>query len=875
MMMASKSYEKHPAHKAFYDALIQSLFVDEDDMDKVTAAADPSTQVKRKHDDQDEDPTIGSDQGKEKKRLRKDTQPSKKSSASKESSKDNAPKNNWFKQPPRPPTPDPEWNKCQSVDDQLEKTWFNDLVSAEKDSLTFDELMTTPINFSKFTENRLKLDKITKADLVGPVYKLLNASTFERSPRSSNHPCRTLLQQRSLISKVKKLGKEVYHVDHKDKGYKVELVGIEDMIPKQWSVVKVDYNKDVAFGISHWGPKRQMFYRSQINKLSRHDVYSTLKILSVFSMMVDKKFGYGYLEEIVDMLLLVVQHKLFHLNGDVIVDLAVALRMFTKRIVIQKRVEDVQLGRLMRADELYKFSDRTLKSVRDTLHHRLLNFRLGYNKGMPRRKWSAMGQRRSGIMVNLMDKKLLKRRIMQNLERLVGARELGADYRLMQVILHSIHSNDGNPTSANIQQALQQEKHEEATTSYADLKMEITGFHDATYRSNDNTNTTLRNNEKILAQFKTQNVLINLKEVHEAFKEDHALNKKVIDATEAYTKNLSSLTKLLTLNDHLAKWAESFASMAWSTDTADIKAMMTTILCAFRGQPFFAPSGSVPMPTLALTGILATVGGRAEEKKETPSHTKGEQADMVTEEHMEEKEVDGKIIQILNDQLQEYLDKKEMMDRAMKEAQLTKPVIKKVAAEIISETEVHIKGTKDFIKHQNAHFKVLTRGHSGEALVKMALRKKRNNEPGNFDVQRNFKFGDFSISEWDELSIIILKKKNKMVSELMTSLSNKYERLKQILGELGISLSLPISKQDISLPRRKGKAIELEPETYIDGLHCHRELPEGVKFVNNLVIKEHEHRFSMLMIQMINERPEKDRIMSKRVNLESLGYTDV
>nr|GFC94524.1 hypothetical protein [Tanacetum cinerariifolium] len=69
---------------------------------------------------------------------------------------------------------------------------------------------------------------------------------------------------------------------------------------------------------------------------------------------VDKQSGYGYLEEIVvrradrqlytfkkgdfinlhlndieDMILLVVQHKLFHLYGDVLVDLAVALRMFT------------------------------------------------------------------------------------------------------------------------------------------------------------------------------------------------------------------------------------------------------------------------------------------------------------------------------------------------------------------------------------------------------------------------------------------------------------------------------------------------------------------------------------------------------------------
>ncbi|GJY64686.1 hypothetical protein Tco_0466146 [Tanacetum coccineum] len=80
---------------------------------------------------------------------------------------------------------------------------------------------------------------------------------------------------------------------------------------------------------------------------------------------------------------------------------------------------------------------------------------------MPIRKWSAMDQRRSGIMVNLNDKQLLERRIIRNLERLVGARELETDYGLMQqrnirVILHSVHSNDGNPTSANIKQALRQ-----------------------------------------------------------------------------------------------------------------------------------------------------------------------------------------------------------------------------------------------------------------------------------------------------------------------------------------------------------------------------------------------------------------------------------
>nr|GEU96958.1 hypothetical protein [Tanacetum cinerariifolium] len=75
--------------------------------------------------------------------------------------------------------------------------------------------------------------------------------------------------------------------------------------------------------------------------------------------------------------------------------------------------------RVMRADELYKFSDGTLKLVHDELHHRILNFRLGYNKEMSRRKWSAMYKRRSELMVELIDKQMRERRIKRNLERLV------------------------------------------------------------------------------------------------------------------------------------------------------------------------------------------------------------------------------------------------------------------------------------------------------------------------------------------------------------------------------------------------------------------------------------------------------------------------
>ncbi|GJZ92435.1 hypothetical protein Tco_0664500 [Tanacetum coccineum] len=157
----------------------------------------------------DQDPTAGSDQGKKKRRKGKYLESSKDKvqtgsfskgkNESKPSSTDkpmnaeeplheaklNVEEPILDDQPPRPPTPDPEWNQDQAVDNGPEQTWLNDLVNVEKDSLTFDELIATPIDFSKFDMNRLKLDKISKVDSVGPVYKLLKG---DRCPYDLSKP---------------------------------------------------------------------------------------------------------------------------------------------------------------------------------------------------------------------------------------------------------------------------------------------------------------------------------------------------------------------------------------------------------------------------------------------------------------------------------------------------------------------------------------------------------------------------------------------------------------------------------------------------------------------------------------------------------------
>nr|GEV85127.1 hypothetical protein [Tanacetum cinerariifolium] len=67
---------------------------------------------------------------------------------------------------------------------------------------------------------------------------------------------------------------------------------------------------------------------------------------------------------------------------------------------------------------------------------KVLDFRLDYNKEMPKRKWMAIDQKRSGLMIELIDKQLREREVIKNLERLVGARELEMDYKLMTLDLH-------------------------------------------------------------------------------------------------------------------------------------------------------------------------------------------------------------------------------------------------------------------------------------------------------------------------------------------------------------------------------------------------------------------------------------------------------
>ncbi|GJZ79968.1 hypothetical protein Tco_0644805 [Tanacetum coccineum] len=82
-------------------------------------------------------------------------------------------KSDWFKKPKRPPTPDPDWDAKKSIDFRPPWTWISKIAKAKNPPLTFDELMSTPIDFSAYVINNLKIDNLTQEHLVGPAFNLL------------------------------------------------------------------------------------------------------------------------------------------------------------------------------------------------------------------------------------------------------------------------------------------------------------------------------------------------------------------------------------------------------------------------------------------------------------------------------------------------------------------------------------------------------------------------------------------------------------------------------------------------------------------------------------------------------------------------------
>nr|GEY59283.1 hypothetical protein [Tanacetum cinerariifolium] len=228
------------------------------------------------------------------------------------------------------------------------------------------------------------------------------------------------------------------------------------------------YDKHALWGISHWGRKRQQFYGFAVNRESARDVYSKRRIIAVTELKIVEWHNYKHLDWITvrrD------DDKLYKLKeGDF---KRLRIQDIEDIIVIQRRVEDLQLGvesyqkklnltkpdmyrsdlkrkeayiaysnprgfiyqnkdkknRLMRIDELHKFSDGTLTDARTALDDRLKGIQMQY---LPQSIWRKNDKDRAAGMIQAIDKRLKTKRIMRSLERFVRGRLYEGDFRMLQ-----------------------------------------------------------------------------------------------------------------------------------------------------------------------------------------------------------------------------------------------------------------------------------------------------------------------------------------------------------------------------------------------------------------------------------------------------------
>nr|GEU56261.1 hypothetical protein [Tanacetum cinerariifolium] len=280
--------------------------------------------------------------------------------------------------------------------------WISNLAKKADSRTSFNELMDTLIDFSAFVMNRLKVDTLTPKLLAGPTYELMKGS------------CNSLVELEIFLEEVYKATTDQLEWNNPEgQQYPHDLLKPLPLIrnSRGCRVIPFDHfiNNDLEYLCGGASSRK---YTTLLTKTKAAD-YGHIKWIEDLRLCI---------QDIKDMLLLLVRGKLTNLTVDERFAFNVTLRMFPRSIVIQRRVEDLQLGvksyqnninltkpktyrsylkrkeaynaysnprgfiyqnkdkqnRLMRIDELHKFSNSTLNDVHTALDNRLKGIRMQY-----------------------------------------------------------------------------------------------------------------------------------------------------------------------------------------------------------------------------------------------------------------------------------------------------------------------------------------------------------------------------------------------------------------------------------------------------------------------------------------------------------------
>ncbi|GKA39553.1 hypothetical protein Tco_0732104 [Tanacetum coccineum] len=280
-MEANKSIDISDVQKNLYNALVEAY---NSEKDIISSYGDVVT-LKRGRDDKDKDeePSAGSDRGLKRRRSSKEAEspkePTQKETKLTTSSKvasrsqprslrksahvHDGDERQW--NPPTSLTPNHEWHKIKTINNRPLQPWITQLAQAAGTQSSFDQFLATPIDFSAFIMNQLKIDNLTQDVLTGPTYDLMKGS------------CKSVVELK-------------YHLEEVFKANNDQL----DWNNPEGRSLKTRF-------LEEYGVRKESFTTSMLTRVT-------------------------------------------NLNLDERYVLNVALRMYTRRIVIQERVEDLQLG---------------------------------------------------------------------------------------------------------------------------------------------------------------------------------------------------------------------------------------------------------------------------------------------------------------------------------------------------------------------------------------------------------------------------------------------------------------------------------------------------------------------------------------------------
>nr|GFB65034.1 hypothetical protein [Tanacetum cinerariifolium] len=315
----------------------------------------------------------------------------------------------WFSQTQKPLTPDRDWNKTLPAVQGSTQTWISELAKHADSRSSFNELLDAPLDFSNFIMNQLRVDTLTPKLLAGPTFELMKGSckSLIELEYHLEEPLSLITVNRGLRvipfahfinndleylrggASSRKYTTLVTKTKAADYGH---IKWIEDLLPKtMWIHEPIDYDKHALWGVSYWGRKRQQFYGFAINRESARNVYSKRRIIVVTDLKIrcvkDLQLGVKSYQKRLNLT------KPDTYKSDLKQREAYTAYSNPRGFINQNKDKK---NRLIRIDELHKFSDRTLNDVSTALDDRLKGIRMRY---LPHTIWRKSNKDRAAVMI--------------------------------------------------------------------------------------------------------------------------------------------------------------------------------------------------------------------------------------------------------------------------------------------------------------------------------------------------------------------------------------------------------------------------------------------------------------------------------------------